>query len=161
ENEIHVGDGRSIFHMQRLGKNGWHEVEDKQQYRFDNFHDGKWILKSSLIETVRDNPLPGEKCSEWKCTPESSFSIATTKDCTPNDRVLSRWLEGVGSCHSVEASDEFVIAERCSKPSRLAPPSFNCGDRESQHPWYLLVLETSQSISKSIRDAGGLRPGPS
>ena len=75
ENEIHVGDGRSIFHMQLLGKNGRHEVEHKQQYRFDNFHDGKWILKSSLIETVRDNPLPGEKCSEWKCTAESSFSI--------------------------------------------------------------------------------------
>ena len=38
--------------MQLLGKNGRHEVEHKQQYRFDNLHDGKWILKNSLIEDV-------------------------------------------------------------------------------------------------------------
>src|SRR5438128_1167268 len=40
ENEIHVGDGRGIFHMQLLGKDGWYEVEHKQQYRFDNCHHG-------------------------------------------------------------------------------------------------------------------------
>src|SRR5439155_10928979 len=85
ENEIHVGDGRGIFHMQLLGKNGRHEVEHKQQYRFDNCHEGNGSLKNSLIETARDTPRPDEKGSEWKCTAKSSFSIVTTKDCTPND----------------------------------------------------------------------------
>src|SRR5439155_26608493 len=85
------------FHMQLLGKNGRHEVEHKQQYPFDNFHDGKWILKNVSSRMLQ-------------------FSA--------EDLLRSR-----------------TMTVRCI--------SIRCLSRRAA----LLVLETSQSMSKSIRGA--------